>query len=184
MSSRGLKLQRGQECPTVSVEERSMWKAAERGVSIMDCVYESFSDIHRFKDGRYTYKRAANVDAKVQEIAAMQGENANLNQIFINDVFGGKLDRKKRMFGTGNLAKSLVGGRTPGLNAHAPTGIHLSVRQELREELWEEMRQELNVDGEQRTKLENDVAMMQEMMRLFMTTARKSSHASDSSVEI
>ncbi|XP_042062933.1 uncharacterized protein LOC121806843 [Salvia splendens] len=124
MSSRGLNLQRGQECPnpdgpgtgisrqrggSVSVDERSMRKAAERGVSIMDCVYESFSDIHRFKDGQYTYKRAADVDARVQEIAAMQGENANLSQIFINDVSGGKLDKKIRMFGTGNLAKSLVG---------------------------------------------------------------------------
>ncbi|KAG6384338.1 hypothetical protein SASPL_155854 [Salvia splendens] len=39
------------------------------------------------------------------------------------------------------------------------------------------MRQELNADREQRTKLENDVVTM----RLFMATAHKSSHASDSS---
>ncbi|KAG6386151.1 hypothetical protein SASPL_155042 [Salvia splendens] len=37
------------------------------------------------------------------------------------------------------------------------------------------MRQELNADREQRTKLENDVVTM----RLFMATAHKSSHASD-----
>ena len=60
----------------------------------------------------------------------------------------------------------------------------LRLRQELREELKEEMRQELNADRAQRKKLENDGAMMQEMMKLFMTTARKSSHASDSSVGI
>ncbi|XP_047945745.1 uncharacterized protein LOC125192264 [Salvia hispanica] len=51
----GISKQRG---GSVSIEERSMWKAAERGVSIMDCVYESFSDLHRFKDVKYTCKSA------------------------------------------------------------------------------------------------------------------------------
>ncbi|KAL1548478.1 hypothetical protein AAHA92_16706 [Salvia divinorum] len=55
---------------SLSVEERSIRKAAERGILVMDCVYDSFHDIHVFKDGRYTYKRAADVDARVLEIAA------------------------------------------------------------------------------------------------------------------
>ncbi|KAG6432284.1 hypothetical protein SASPL_103859 [Salvia splendens] len=35
---------------------------AEKGVSMMDCVHDWFQEIHSFKDGRHTYKKAADVD--------------------------------------------------------------------------------------------------------------------------
>ncbi|KAL1540034.1 hypothetical protein AAHA92_24448 [Salvia divinorum] len=166
----------------------------------MDCVYDSFHDLHTFKDGRY---RAADVDIRVEEIAATLGENKNLSQIFVNDVLGGKLDKKKMMFGTGNLAKSLVGGSSaqtmpPGMNAHASAGLDPYVRAEIREELRQELSQELhqelreelrqeiyeefNVDREQRTKIENDVAM-QKMVKQLMTS-HKSSYTFDGSAGI
>ncbi|KAL1545536.1 hypothetical protein AAHA92_22250 [Salvia divinorum] len=104
------------------------------------------------------------------------------------------------MFGTGNLAKSLVGGSSaqpvrPGMNAHASVGLDPSVRaeireelrqelhQELREELRQEIYQEFNVDREQRTKIENDVAMVQKMVKQLMTS-HKSSYTFDGSAGI
>ncbi|KAL1533973.1 hypothetical protein AAHA92_15748 [Salvia divinorum] len=170
----------------------------------MDCVYDSFHDLHTFKDGRYTYNRVADVDARVQEITATRGENTNLSQIFVNDVLGGKLVKKKRMFGTGNLAKSLVGGSSaqtvpPGMNAHASADLDPSVRAEIREELRQELRQEshqelrqelrqeiyqkFNADREQRTKIENDVVMVQKMVNQLITP-HKSSHTFDGSAGI
>ncbi|KAG6428144.1 hypothetical protein SASPL_112393 [Salvia splendens] len=132
----GIRKQRG---GSLSIEERAMRKAAERGVSVMDCVYEAFRDTPIFKDGSYTSKMAADIDARVREIAATRGDKANLSQILINDVLGGKLDKKKRLFGTGNLAESLVPERTTGLNARTSAGLDPSVRAEIREELREEL---------------------------------------------
>ena len=44
----------------------------------------------------------------MKAIAATKGDNPNLSKIFIDDVLGGKLDKKKRMIGAGNFAKRLI----------------------------------------------------------------------------
>ncbi|KAL1532979.1 hypothetical protein AAHA92_32928 [Salvia divinorum] len=46
--------------------------AKEKGISIKDCMYESYLTLH-CKNGKYTSKRAEEIDAKVKEIAATQG---------------------------------------------------------------------------------------------------------------
>ncbi|KAL1533051.1 hypothetical protein AAHA92_32991 [Salvia divinorum] len=92
------------------------------------------------RERTYTCKRAADVDAMVQAIAATKGENPNLSTIYINDVFGGKLDKKKRMFGTGNLAPSLMFNiSTQSARGTTSAGLDPSLRDELREEIREEL---------------------------------------------
>ncbi|KAL1532920.1 hypothetical protein AAHA92_32872 [Salvia divinorum] len=118
--------------------------AVERGVSLNDVAYDGFKSLHTFNDGTYTCKRAADVDAMVQAIATTKGENPNLSNIFINDVFGGKLDKKKKKLGTGNLAPSLmVNTSTQSARGTTSAGLDPSLRDELREEIREELRGEL-----------------------------------------
>ncbi|KAL1562675.1 hypothetical protein AAHA92_05231 [Salvia divinorum] len=86
------------------------------------------------------------IKAMVQAIAATKGENPNLSNIYINDVFGGKLDKKKRMFGTGNLAPSLmVNISTQSARGTTSAGLDPSLRDELREEIREELRDQLGI---------------------------------------
>ncbi|KAL1563937.1 hypothetical protein AAHA92_06354 [Salvia divinorum] len=93
-------------------EVRSLWTKAqklakEKGVPISEVSYESFMALHS-KNGEFTYKKTADIAAKVQELAATQGENANMNDIFVNQVLGGRLDKKRRMVGIGDLGPCLV----------------------------------------------------------------------------
>ncbi|KAL1562581.1 hypothetical protein AAHA92_05146 [Salvia divinorum] len=166
---------------STSVEEKSLKMAAERGVSLKDVVYDGFKTLHTFKDGIYTCKRAANVDEMVQTIATTKGENPNLSNIFINDVFGGKLDKKKRMFGTENLAPSLmVNTSTQSARATTSVGLDPSLRNELREEIREELRSELR--GEIREELWQDLNMaMKEKLNRFMMSqqSHQSRHIND-----
>ncbi|KAL1540687.1 hypothetical protein AAHA92_25001 [Salvia divinorum] len=113
----------------------------------------------------------------VQTIATTKGENPNLSNIFINDVFGGKLDKKKRMFGTGNLAPSLmVNTSTQSARATTSAGLDPSLRNKLREELRSELR------GEIREELWQDLNMaMEEKLNRFMMSqqSHQSCHIDD-----
>ncbi|KAL1531669.1 hypothetical protein AAHA92_31784 [Salvia divinorum] len=93
---------------STSVAAKAQKLAKEKGVPISEVTYESFVSLHS-KNEEFTYKRTADIAAKVKELADTQGENANMNDIFVNQVMGGYLDKKRRMVGTGDLGPSLVG---------------------------------------------------------------------------
>ncbi|XP_047966264.1 uncharacterized protein LOC125210725 isoform X2 [Salvia hispanica] len=148
---------------STSVTEKSLRMAAERGVSLKDVAYAGFKSLHTYKDGTYTCKKAANVD--VQAIAATKGKNPNLSDIFINDVYGGKLDKKRRMFGIGNLAPNLMV-YTSTESARATTlrdELRAELRGEIREEIRGEFRQDLDA---QSVKIS---AMEEKMNRILMS---------------
>ena len=113
----------------------------------------------------------------MQAIAATKGENPNLSDIFINDVCGGKLDKKKRMFGIGNLASNLVfytsteSARAQTLRDELRDELRAELRAELRGEIREEIREEIR--GEFRQDLDAQSvkisAMEEKMNRILMS---------------
>ncbi|XP_057769765.1 uncharacterized protein LOC130989716 [Salvia miltiorrhiza] len=66
--------------------------------------------ISKHRGGSKSVAVRAHEMARVKANAEQQRENVDLSQIYVDEVMGGRLDKKKRMFGTGTIARSLVGG--------------------------------------------------------------------------
>ncbi|KAG6427520.1 hypothetical protein SASPL_111766 [Salvia splendens] len=146
--------------------------AAKKGVPISDCAYETFM-VHHNKNGEFTYKKTADIDARVKEIAATQGEDASMNEIFTNEVMRGRLEKKRRIIGTGDLGPNLV----DSLSAHTAAGTSQQVDRQ-----WQfEMEQKFNAEHEMRMKLEEEVKLVKERMDQYMH--HQSQHSSHSTAQ-
>lgn len=72
----------------------------------------------------------------MKAIVATQGDNPNLSKIFIDDVLGGKLDKKKRMIGTRNFAKLLMCNNS---TQNPSVGLDPSIVDRIRDEVQQEV---------------------------------------------
>ncbi|XP_047957510.1 uncharacterized protein LOC125203243 [Salvia hispanica] len=130
-------------------------------------MYDAYLALY-FKNGKYTTKEAEEIDAKVKEIAVAQSEGTNLNDIYVNQVMGGCLDKKKRMLGTGVLGPMLLGSKFVAAST--------SNQQDAK---WKsKMQQNLNEERERRMKLEEDVSRMQKVVDLLVSQQSHQSHQS------
>ncbi|KAL6542386.1 hypothetical protein OROMI_023988 [Orobanche minor] len=85
-------------------------------------IYSSFKSIHTKKDGTFLMQKAGKINAQVMEIAVERGHDADLSEIYL-DVMGRRLDKKKRMFGTGTLGLSRLSDGSSGSNTDT-THLH------------------------------------------------------------
>ncbi|KAG6405542.1 hypothetical protein SASPL_133132 [Salvia splendens] len=135
---------------SVSVAVIAQKIAKERSIPIDKCMHEAFMILHH-KNGEYTYKKAANLDEKVRRIADEQGDGANLNKIFMQEVMK-DIDKKKSMLGTGVLGPTLLDNF-----ATKTTGSTSS-------QVDAEWKIELEAEREKRMKLKEDFKSMQQMV--------------------
>ncbi|XP_057790027.1 uncharacterized protein LOC131006896 [Salvia miltiorrhiza] len=133
-----------------------MMMSLKEGIPIKKYVYDSFRTLHVNKDGTYTYKKAEEVYTRVREIAEQQGKSADLSQIYVDEMMGGRLDKKQRMFGTSTLARSLVGGTSQTIPSQ-----HVDAR-------FDELQQQLQEEREHRLRLEESLRVTNEMFQQCM----------------
>ncbi|KAL6584033.1 hypothetical protein OROMI_003322 [Orobanche minor] len=145
-----------------SVEILAQEMAAKEGIPAEKCIF--------------ILQKAGKIDAQVMEIAAERGHDADLSEIYL-DVMGRRLDKKKRMFGTGTLGLSLLSDGSSGSNADT-THLHsqqcderysqiqreLDLERERRQRLEEEMQAE----RESRQRLEEQIQATHQMMQEFL----------------
>ncbi|KAL6546823.1 hypothetical protein OROMI_022544 [Orobanche minor] len=143
-----------------SVEILAQEMAAKEGIPAEKCIYSSFKSIHTKTDGTFLTQKAGKINAQVMEIAAERGQDADLSEIYL-DVMGRRLDKKKRMFGTGTLGLSLLSDGSSGSNVDI---THLHSQQ--CDERYSQIQRELDLERERRQRPEEMQAKWQSRQRL------------------
>ncbi|KAL6519997.1 hypothetical protein OROHE_017140 [Orobanche hederae] len=133
-----------------SVEILAPEMAVKEGIPAEKCIYSSFKFIHTKKDDTFLTHKARKINAQVIEIAAEQGYDADLSEIYL-DIMGRHLDKKKGCLAQCDKHYSQIQGE-------------LDLELERRQRLEEEMQGE----WESRQRLEEQVQATHQMMQEFL----------------